>query len=51
MDYLKKSLSNQAKEPTNSTDMTPQGIRAGTHWWEVEGSDRYANLAPCKASL
>ena len=48
MDYLKKSLSNQAKEPKNSTHMTPQGIWAWTHWWEVEGSDCYANLAPCK---
>ena len=48
MDYLKKNLSNHTKEPTNSTHMTPQGIRAGTHWWEVEGSDYYTNLAPCK---
>ena len=48
MDYLKKNLSNHTKEPTNSTHMTPQGIRAGTHCWEVEGSDYYTNLAPCR---
>jgi len=36
LEYPRKNLSEQSREPTNSTHMTPSlGIEPRPHWWEA----------------
>jgi len=43
----RENLSVQRREPTNSTDMTPDlGIEPGPHWWEVSALTTAPSLHP-----